>query len=113
MLISWNWLNRHIDLEGLDPKEVGAQFTLKVAELDDVYEIGAGLDGVKTARIERVRAHPDAKKLSIVNIHDGAKEHELVCGAPNVKNAEGSVVAWVQPGTTLPNGMEIAVAEIR
>ena len=40
MLISWNWLNRHIDLHGLDPKAVGEEFTLKVAELGDVYPVG-------------------------------------------------------------------------
>ena len=102
MLISWNWLNRHIDLEGLDPRSVGAQFTLKVAELDDVYEIGGGLAGVKTARVERVQAHPDAKKLSIVDIYDGEMVHELVCGAPNVKGAGGRVVAWVQRAAPCP-----------
>lgn len=113
MLISWNWLNRYIDLDGLDPQEVGESFTLKVAELDDVYPIGQGLEGVRTARVTKVVPHLDAKKLSIVEIDDGEDTHTLICGAPNVRNAVGNVVAWVQPGTHLPNGMQIDVAEIR
>ena len=113
MLISWNWLNRHIDLSGLDPKTVGEQFTLKVAELDEVYEVGGDLDGVFTARVMSVEPHTDAKKLSIVEIFDGEVRHQLICGAPNASSAVGNVVAWVKPGSVLPNGTEIKVAEIR
>lgn len=113
MLISWNWLNRYIDLSDLDPQEVGTQFTLRVAELDDVYEIGAGLDGVRTARIKSVSPHENAKKLSVVEIDDGDQVHTVVCGAPNVVGAEGHVVAWVPPGTTLPDGHLIQAAELR
>lgn len=113
MLISWNWLNRYIDLSDLDPIEVGTQFTLKVAELDDVYEVGGGLEGVRTARIVSVSAHENAKKLSVVEIDDGTSRQVVVCGAPNVIGAEGAVVAWVTPGTTLPDGHEIQAAELR
>jgi phenylalanyl-tRNA synthetase beta chain len=113
MLISWNWLNRYIDLSGLDAREVGTQFTLKVAELDDVYEVGGGLVGVRTARIVSVSPHENAKKLSVVEIDDGANRYVVVCGAPNVVGAEGAVVAWVTPGSTLPDGHEIHAAELR
>jgi phenylalanyl-tRNA synthetase beta chain len=113
MLISWNWLNRYIDLSELDPKEVGTQFTLKVAELDDIYEVGSGLEGVRTARIKSVSSHENAKKLSVVEIECDEESHTVVCGAPNVVGAEGMVVAWVTPGTTLPDGHLIQAAELR
>ena len=67
---------------------------------------------MKTARVLKVDPHADAKKLSVVEISDGVDTHQLICGAPNVVDAVGQVVAWVQPGTTLPNGAEIRVAEI-
>lgn len=64
------------------------------------------------AKIIDVFPHPDADKLRLVDIEYGIKKHErVVCGAPNV--AVGQRVAWVQPGSILPDGTEINRAEIR
>ena len=60
MFISWNWLNRHVDLSGLDPHEVGQLFTLKVAELDGIHDIGKGLEAIRTVRIESVEGVSEA-----------------------------------------------------
>lgn len=54
MRISWNWLSRHVDLSGVDPRAIGEQFTLKVAELDGVHEIGRGLDAMRAVLVESV-----------------------------------------------------------
>ena len=113
MLISWNWLNRHVDLSGLNPAEVAEEFTLKVAELDDCYRVGNDLETVLMVRIDGVEQHPDAKKLSVVTIWDGKQSSVVVCGAPNVRNADGQFAAWVSPGTKLPNGQLIENAELR
>lgn len=64
------------------------------------------------AKITDVFPHPDADRLRLVDIEYGVKKHErVVCGAPNV--AVGQRVAWVQPGSILPDGTEIKRAEIR
>ena len=36
MLISANWLSRHVDLEGVDFTTLGDRFTLNVAELEGI-----------------------------------------------------------------------------
>ncbi|MEC8025402.1 MAG: phenylalanine--tRNA ligase subunit beta, partial [Myxococcota bacterium] len=113
MFISWNWLNRHVDLSGLDPHEVGQLFTLKVAELDGIHDIGEGLEAIRTVRIESVEPVEGAKKLSRVVVFDGEGERQIVCGAPNVRAAQGRVAVLAPPGATLPNGLEIREAEIR
>ncbi len=113
MFISWNWLNRHVDLSGLDPREVGEQFTLKVAELDGVEERGAGLEKMRTVRVESVSPIEGAKKLTKVIVQDGEESHTVVCGAPNAADAVGKVAVLCPPGSVLPDGKEIGLAEIR
>jgi phenylalanyl-tRNA synthetase beta chain len=113
MLISWNWLKRHVDLEGLDPIEVGDLFTLKVAELEGVHAIGAGLEGLRAVLIQSVQPHPNSDKLSLVTVADGDQKQTVVCGAPNAKEGAGRVAVLAPIGCTLPNGMEITEAEIR
>jgi phenylalanyl-tRNA synthetase beta chain len=113
MLISWNWLNRHVDLSELDPRTVGEEFTLKVAELDAITEIGAGLEAMRTVRIEEVSPVEGADKLTKVRVRDGKEDLELVCGAPNVRDAVGRIAVLCPEGSTLPNGLEIKRAVIR
>ena len=36
MLISLRWLGRHIDLAGLDPKQIALDLTLSTAEVESV-----------------------------------------------------------------------------
>ena len=113
MYISWNWLGRHVNLEGLDPNEVGDLFTLKVAELEGVHHVGSGLNGLRTVLVKTVEAHPNSDKLSLVTVADGDTESTVVCGAPNAMSSVGKVAVLAPLGVTLPNGMEIGRAEIR
>jgi len=113
MFISWNWLNRHVDLSGLDPHEVGQLFTLKVAELDGIQDIGSGLESMRTVRIDSVEPIEGAKKLSRVMVDDGDGQRQIVCGAPNVRDAVGQTAILAPPGAVMPDGLEIREAEIR
>ena len=50
MWISCRWLARHVDLEGVDLHDLGNRFTLAVAELEGVHQVGA-LEGVVVAHV--------------------------------------------------------------
>jgi phenylalanyl-tRNA synthetase beta chain len=108
MRLSIDWLADHVDLGGLAPAELGELFTLHVAEVDAVVE---PWPGVRIARVERVRPHPNADKLRLVTVDAGDGAIEVVCGAPNV--AEGQRVCFAPAGTTLPGGLELKKAKIR
>jgi phenylalanyl-tRNA synthetase beta chain len=113
MNISWNWLKRHIDLDGLDPHEVGDDFTLKVAELEGIHHIGGGLDAMRTVLVKGVENHPDSDHLSLVTVADGEKSQTVVCGASNARDAVGKVCVLAPEGCTLPDGFEVGLATIR
>ncbi|MHC4160543.1 MAG: phenylalanine--tRNA ligase subunit beta, partial [Planctomycetota bacterium] len=108
MRMSLEWLNDHVDIGDLTPEQVGELFTLHVA---DVGEVADPWPGVTVGDVLTVRPHPDAGKLTLVNVATGAGEREVVCGAPNV--APGQKICFAPSGTTLPGGLKLEKRKIR
>ena len=75
--------------------------------VEEMVVVGGAVEGVVTARINRIEKHPDAAKVTrcFVDAGDGVERH-VWCGATNMK--EGDVVPLATLGTTMPNGMQIA-----
>ncbi len=67
------------------------------------------------ARVLNVEKHPNADKLSLVDVTTGAgetaAERRVVCGAPNV--VAGMVVPYAPSGATLPGGFTLERRKIR
>ncbi|MDK6297690.1 DUF4479 domain-containing protein [Staphylococcus caprae] len=61
--------------------------------------------------VETKEKHPDADKLSVLNVNVGNDTLQIVCGAPNVEAGQKVVVAKV--GAVMPSGMVIKDAELR
>lgn len=112
MKISLNWLNRHVDLGGLEPDRIALDLTLSTAETEGVERFGAVLDELVVGEVVECAPHPDADKLSITRVADGSGETlPVICGAPNV--AQGQKIALARIGTVLPGEMKIEKAKIR
>ena len=63
------------------------------------------------ARVLDVVQHPNADKLSLVDVDFGAGTTRVVCGAPNV--VAGMVVPYAPSGATLPGGFTLERRKIR
>ena len=101
MLISFNWLGRHIDLGGVSPAQVADDLTLSTAEVEGVEEFLPHARAIVVGRVVARAPHPKADRLSLCRVDVGDPEAiPIVCGASNV--AEGQTVAVALPGTTLP-----------
>lgn len=113
MRISFNWLRELVDLpKGVAVEDVANRLTLAGLEVEGIDRRGRELRGVLVAEVRAVRPHPQAEKLTLVRVHAGAEEKEVVCGAPNVP-APGGRVCWAPPGATLPGGRTLERREIR
>ena len=99
MHISCHWLSRHVDLDGVDLIALGRNFTLAVAELEGIQEVGRGLDKVVVGHVKEV--HPiEGARIQRTIVDTGTHgERQIVCGAPNV--AVGQRVPVALPGATL------------
>ena len=110
MRASYNWLR---ELSGVDAPadEIADKLTGAGLEVEGVERLGEGLEGVVVAEVRGVRPHPHRDRLRLVRVFDGAGEHEVVCGAPNVPDAGGRVLL-ARLGATLPGGLEIAERDL-
>jgi phenylalanyl-tRNA synthetase beta chain len=112
MLISFNWLGRHIDLGGLTPAQVASDLTLSTAEVEGVEEFLPQARAIVVGKVLSRDPHPKADRLSLCRVDvGGAEPVPIVCGAANV--AAGQTVPVALPGTTLPGIGRLEKAKIR
>ena len=70
-------------------------------EVEGVEVQGQGVEGVVAARVLGVAPHPNADRLTLVEVDTGAgASARVVCGATNV--AAGDVVPYAAPGAAIP-----------
>ncbi len=113
MKISLNWVRELVELPpGIDAEQAAAALTGQGLEVEGIETKGRELAGVVVAEVLAVRPHPKADKLRIVRVRAGAREEDVVCGAPNVP-APGGRVCWAQPGARLPGGRMLEAREVR
>src|SRR5688572_9123450 len=112
MKISLNWLRELVDLQGQDAAAVAALLTQQGLEVEGIESKGRELGGVLIAEVLGIRPHPNAEKLRLVRVRAGAREEEVVCGAPNVP-PPGNRVCWAPPGAKLPGGRTLEAREVR
>jgi phenylalanyl-tRNA synthetase beta chain len=113
MKFSYNWLK---ELSGTkkSPEQLAELLTMKAFEVEGIEKIGGGLDNVVVAKILEITKHPNADKLSLVELTTNNEQQtriRVVCGASNIKVGDRVPLALV--GAKLPNGFEIKEAEIR
>ncbi len=112
MIISLNWLKEYIDLDDISVEEIVDKLTISGSEVDEVIDRQSEFKNIVVGKVEEVKKHPDADKLSICKVFDGENILNIVCGASNVE--AGQTVALAKVGAIIPNGkFEIKAAKIR
>ncbi|HDD7006147.1 TPA: DUF4479 domain-containing protein [Staphylococcus aureus] len=87
-------------------------FQKRISEAGFDYKLNADLSPkFVVGYVETKDKHPDADKLSVLNVNVGNDTLQIVCGAPNVEAGQKVVVAKV--GAVMPSGMVIKDAELR
>ncbi|MBK9600557.1 MAG: hypothetical protein IPO36_01750 [Anaerolineales bacterium] len=131
MKIPLSWLKDFIDLSGLSVEDIARKLTLAGMEVDEILYVGLpkpeykedekhefktngiGWDREKlvVAEIREVKAHPNADKLTLLDLYDGQQDQVVLTGAPNIFHLKGAgklekpiKVAYAKEGTTLYDG---------
>jgi phenylalanyl-tRNA synthetase beta chain len=110
MRFNMEWLRDWVDIE-FSAEQTAAELTNAGLEVDAVRDAAPGLSDLVVAEIRAIRPHPNADRLSLCTVFDGAQTHEVVCGAPNV--AVGIKIPFAPVGARLPDGLKIKSARIR
>jgi phenylalanyl-tRNA synthetase beta chain len=114
MKVLWNWLLEMCDLDNVPSVEEGASaLTRSGLEIEGLTNLGGAFKGVVVAEVVGKRPHPNAEKLTLVDVitERGGTATQVVCGAPNVPEP-GRKVLWAQVGAELPgkDGKPITLA---
>ena len=99
MLISLSWLRDYVD-SPISADELADRITMAGLEVEELTPFGSDFDGVVVGRVDEVRKHPNADRLSVCRVDVGGDDLlNIVCGAPNV--AAGQLVPVAMVGAEL------------
>jgi phenylalanyl-tRNA synthetase beta chain len=130
MKLPISWLKDYIDLEGLSIEELARKLTLAGLEVDEIKYAGLPMpnkdgerhefrtsgigwdrDKIVVAEIREVNPHPNADRLTLLDLYDGQQNQTVLTGAPNIFHLKGTgklprpiKVAYAKEGTTLYDG---------
>lgn len=123
-----SWIKDYVNLDGLSIEEIARHLTMTGLEVDGILLVGLPKpEGEKhefkyeglswdpqkfvVARVDEVLPHPNADKLVLCRLNDGARELIILTGAPNLYPykgigplAEPLKVAYAREGAQLYDG---------
>ncbi len=112
MKISVKWLNNYVDLSGISIWEIVDKLTLAGLEVEEVEDQAAAFDNMVVGLVKEVKKHPNADKLKLCVVSDGASDYKVVCGAPNVD--VNQKVPFAKVGSIIPEkGEKLSRVKIR
>lgn len=136
MKVPISWLKDFVDLAGLSVEEIARKLTLAGLEVEEIKYVGLPMPGtaaagmhsserhefkasgiawdkekIVVAEIREVMPHPNADRLTLLELYDGQQKHTVLTGAPNVFHLKGTgklakpiKVAYAKEGATLFDG---------
>ena len=111
MRVSENWLREWVEPK-MDTQKLADTLTMAGLEVDGIEPAAPKFSGVVVAKVLKVEAHPDAKKLHVCQVDDESGEVcNVICGASNVR--DGLKVAFAKVGAILPGNFKIEPKQLR
>lgn len=136
MKVPVSWLKDYIDLEGLSIEEIARKLTLAGLEVEEIKYVGLPMpdmgpsgmhssqrhefktsgfawdrEKIVVAEIREVMPHPNADRLTLLDLYDGKDQQTVLTGAPNIFHLKGLgklpkplKVAYAKEGSTIYDG---------
>ena len=111
MKFTLSWLKEFLETDA-SLAQISEKLTALGLEVEEIIDNSASLKEFIVAEILEATQHPNADKLRVCKVADGAGERQVVCGAPNAR--AGIKVVLATEGIKIPaNGMVIKKSAIR
>ena len=92
MKFSLKWLEQELETDA-GPREIADELTMIGLELESLDDPADKLKDFVVGHVEDARPHPDADRLQVCRVNNGAGTFEVVCGAPNARTGMKGVFA--------------------
>ncbi|MDH5392510.1 MAG: phenylalanine--tRNA ligase subunit beta [Gammaproteobacteria bacterium] len=110
MKFSEQWLREWAN-PSINVKDLADQITMAGLEVDSVDPVAGEFNGVVVAEIISLEKHPDADKLNVCQVNNGAEVIQIVCGAANARPGLKAPLALT--GANLPGDFKIKKSKLR
>lgn len=110
MRVPLNWLKEFVEIP-VSPDELAERLTAAGVAVDVVIPVGGEIRDVVVGRVEEIRPHPNADRLTICHTSTGETVYEIVTGATNL--FPGAVVPLALEGARLAGGKILKKARFR
>ena len=110
MKFSEQWLRGWVNPQ-VSRDELVARLSMAGLEVDSVSPVAGAFSGVVVGEVLSTEQHPDADKLRVCQVSNGAETFQVVCGAPNVR--PGLKIPFAMLGAELPGDFKIKKAKLR
>ncbi|MDB6050698.1 MAG: phenylalanyl-tRNA synthetase beta chain [Pseudomonas sp.] len=110
MKFSEQWLRGWVSPQ-VSRDELVARLSMAGLEVDSVTLAAGEFTGVVVGEVLSTEQHPDADKLRVCQVSNGAETFQVVCGAPNVR--PGLKIPFAMIGAELPGDFKIKKAKLR
>src|SRR5512143_2349026 len=131
MKLPISWLRDFVDLDDLPIEEIARKLTLAALEVGEITYVGLPMpersegephefktsgiawdrDAIVVAEVREVMPHPNADRLTLLDLFDGKQKHIVLTGAPNMFHLKGTgplakplKVAYAKEGAVLYDG---------
>jgi len=131
MKVPLSWLKDFINLDGLSVEDIARKLTLAGLEVDEILYVGLPIpvykegekhefktngiawerEKIVVGEIREVKPHPNADRLTLLDLYDGENDQVVLTGAPNIFHLKGTgklakpiKVAYAKEGATLYDG---------
>ena len=104
MKIPVSWIKQYIKYD-VSNERVAELLTMAGTEVSEIIKFGDSWDeNIIVGEITKIEKHPDADRLSLVEVNDSKNIIKVVCGAKNI--LVNQKIALAKPGATLFNPYE-------
>ena len=110
MKFSEQWLRSWVTPD-VSREDLVARLSMVGLEVDAVQPVAGAFSGVVVGEILSAEQHPDADKLRVCQVSNGAETFQVVCGAPNAR--VGIKIPFAMIGAELPGDFKIKKAKLR
>ncbi len=110
MLVPINWLNDFVDTIE-DVEQLSKRLTMSGSNVESVEHWGKGIENIVIGKLMKIKKHPNADKLLLVDVYTGNQNIRVVTGATNIEVEDKVPVAL--HGAIIASGDSIRASKFR
>ena len=111
MKIPVSWIKEYIEYN-INNEKIAELLTMSGTEVSDIIKFGNEWDSnIIIGEIKKIDKHPNADRLSLVDVDNSQNIVKVVCGAPNIQ--VGQKIALAQPSAKLYNPYEKKISILK